>query len=195
MDLCERAVGNLATLLTERSRTIRTEADALAGQIIPRRGLKLEKIRGVYTLGSESSYSTVLQRDLAEVLRQRGYVVRPDSSVWGELWNQQTPFRVTVEVKESYGGLYPQTRCRISYTGARVVLEREQKGQKSKIWEGALTTAVRNKPRNLKELRNEFHNADVEKIFYDDARAHFGKEIMPKLLTIPAYQTLAAVGS
>ena len=56
------------------------------------------------------------------------------------------------------------------------------------------TTAVRNKPRNLKEFRNEFHNADVEKLFYDDARALFGKGIMPKLLTIPAYQSLPGIG-
>ena len=118
MDLCERAVGNTAAFSTDRSHGIRAAADTLANQIIPKRGLKLEKIRGVYTLGSELAYTAVLRRDLTEVLRQRGYVVRPDSSFWDVLWNRQTPFRVTVEVTESYGGLYPQTRCRISYTGA-----------------------------------------------------------------------------
>ena len=47
----------------------------------------------------------------------------------------------------------------------------------------------------LKEFRNEVHNAAVEKIFYDDARALFGKGITPKLITIPEYRSLAGTGS
>ena len=122
-------------------------------------------------------------------------MVRPDSSFWDDLWNRQTPFRVVVEVKESYGGLYPQTKCRISYTRLGLVLEQEQKGQKRRSGQSSMRTATKQKPRNLKEFRNEFHNADVEKIFYDDAIALFGKGIMPKLLTFPAYQSLPGSGS
>jgi hypothetical protein len=195
MDLCERAVGNTATLTGERRHGIRAEADALVSQIIPRRGLILEPMRGQYTLGSESSYTAVLQRDLAEVLRQRGYVIRPDSSFWGDLWKQQTPFRVRVDVKEQYGGLYPQTKCRISYIVANVVLERQQWGQQSKVWAASVSTRTEGRVPNLKEFRKEFQNPAIEKIFYDNARASFAKGIMSKLLTVPECQAQPGFGS
>jgi hypothetical protein len=156
--------------------------------------VNLGSIQGQFTLGTADSYAPIVQGQVADALRQRGYVVRSASTFWGTLWDQQAPFHMTVKVYERYTSVYPQTKNRMTMIDFRPGLQ--QKGKPKPIWEGLVSMRSRYPNPDFRTVvtgkrSSDFgiRNPEAELMMYRDARAPLAKQLANQLEILPENRT------
>ncbi len=185
---CDQTVATAGYLDSATSRRLRTDVDALAAEIVGRRGVVFGPTTGEFTLGSPRDTDQTLHPPLADALRKHGYVPRPSSSPWLALWDERAPYRMTVAVTEAWGKLYMDSNSRTSVLIVRITLTH----QGTTIWtEGPIVART---PVPLPKLPAyqasrialEGHRtAELNRLLYQEAHAKLLESFTARLPKLP----------
>lgn len=179
-----RATAALAPLPVSTAGPAREVALEVAGRVVERHGVAVDRVRGIFTLGNPAEYEAALIPLLTEAFRRTGYLGRPDSGPFRHLWDARAPARLRIEVLERREGRYEDTAHHLSRLAATLSLERP--GETT--WQ---STAVGRTHRTLGALgigragMQTRADESVERRLYDDARQALMDHVAAKLRELP----------
>jgi hypothetical protein len=188
LGFCDRTVATAGYLDSATSHRLRQDVDAMAAEIIGRRGVVLAPTTGEFTFGSPRDADHTLHPPLADALRKHGYVPRPSSSPWLPLWDERAPYRVDITVTESLGPLYMHSRNRVSII--LVQIKMSHKG--TLIWsEGPIVARTSSQVPKLpaylagRVALDGPRTAEYERLLYQEAHAKMVQSFTARLGKVP----------
>lgn len=188
LDLCQRA----HTTADELPRALREkwQADAtdLARKIIARHGTIIDPVRGHFSGGTPRAYAATLHPPLTTSLRLSGYLPRPPSPLWNDLWTSLAPYRVTVEINEKYEDTYLQSANRLSVLDGTLSLLRDGK----RFWYESPTARTQVPLPGLPAYQasrvavGDHRSPEFERLLYENARNLLAERLVANLRSLPA---------
>ena len=120
-DRCE-TLAPLAAHLHEpdRGRLLGAAGELVLG-LVETQGVVLDPPQGHFIAGSISRYNADMIPILNKMLKTKGYLPRPDTSVWRNHWSR-APYRMSLEVREQHEGNYLSSENRLTRIDARLKL-------------------------------------------------------------------------
>jgi hypothetical protein len=191
MDLCERLARTASALSTAPRKHWHAEADALARQIIERHGAVIEPVRGQFSLGSPPVYAALLRPVLSDALRRAGYLPRPATPSWDDLWSTLAPCHLTVEVRERQEDTYLQSFNRLSQLESTVTLS----VQGQKVWHETHNARTQIPMPGLSAYQasrlavGSHRSPDFERLLYENARGNLIDRLGANVRNLPARRT------
>lgn len=185
--LAEHFHYNADNLLNPHRARWQAEAAEIAGQVIARHGTLVEPIRGQFTLGSPAAYAPLINPPLLETLKNRGYLPRPPSPLWSELWSSLAPYKVTLEINERFEDTYLSSQSRLSDLDAHLVLSR----QGINHWGEAPRARTQVPLPGLSAYQasrlsvGDRRSAEAERLLYENARTNLIERLDYNLRNIP----------
>ena len=86
-DRCEAAIPLLSQLPAKEMQQVRDQAGALVGQLVARRGIVVDPIKGHLLAGSLARYNETMVPEVLRGLKAKGYLPREDASPWRPKWS------------------------------------------------------------------------------------------------------------
>jgi hypothetical protein len=194
---CERTVAATASLPLDVGGQARDDAWALAGELVAAHGVAIDPIRGQFLRGSPRSYAAELDPLLADALRRKGYLVRPDASPFRALWDDRAPYHLSVEVVESQNLPYYDTPQRAGRVEAHLRLMQKD----WPTWE--VRVAGRSRPSLAgmntagmgRRVMSSPHDPQIERRLLDDAHAALLEQLPLKIVDLPAPAVATTTGT
>lgn len=192
--LCQRLDATAGELPREPRRFWQIRATELARRVIARHGVIIESPRGQFTFGTPAAYSRLLDPLLKDALRGAGYLPRPAGSLWDDLWTAETPFRVTLHVKERQTETYLSSRNQVSALDATVTLS--DRGRT--LWFAAPVAQTRVPLPGLPAYQasrfslSTHRSPEFERLLYENARDALVQQLGSAVHVLPACRPVAA---
>jgi hypothetical protein len=167
---------------TDRA-TYKQRIDEVANRLVATHGLLLSPTRGEFTLGSPAGYDAALLPILLDAAKGRSLAPKPAKSPFLPLWDRLAPYRVEIEVTESYTALYLQSKSRISTIQGKVKLSRGGEV----YWQADLTGRTRVPVAGLpayiasRLAVSDKVDLEAERRLYDDAFESFREQFGTKV--------------
>jgi hypothetical protein len=160
----------------------RTDASRFAGEArtiletaVGRKGVALPAVVGRFVAGSADTYTKILDRPRAEILRVRGFLPQPRTSPWASLWEEKAPFHATVEVIETQEQFYLQSKNRTTQVDGTFELYRGDR----LVWKNRIIARTREPLPDLPAILGghlgtaDKRNPETERRLHDDAMKQF----------------------
>jgi hypothetical protein len=167
---CDRIARLIKHLEPEIQSTARSETEKLVTQIVAKHGLIIEKFRGTFVFGSQSSYVSDLMPILVEALEAKGYLPYRESSPWHDVWTHAL-YQLRLDVTERLEGSYLLSQNRLTWiemslslSSRGVVLWHVNPTARSSASLPKLSAFVAG------QLAASKRSDEVEKLLYKDAR-------------------------
>ncbi len=125
---------------------------------------------------------------LAGAFRIRGYLPQPDDSPLRDLWDDHAPFRLTTIIEESLGPNYFQSLHRTTRIEVHLALTRPP--DPTILWQTRIAARTRVPSPRMNAFTSGYigvstsRDPEVERILYEDARAHLIEQVPQKLSTL-----------
>ena len=138
-------------------------------------------------LGSAGAHEAKLLPALADLLRRKGYLPRPEDTAFPDAWDEVAPYRLAVEVVERVEGTFFQTPLQTSRVTGYLALTEGPK----LVWEARPYGKTRLPPPDMGafELSRltmaKARDPEVERRLYQDARSLFLESLGNALRTLP----------
>ena len=190
LELAGRQYLNADALPTAARARWRADADALARRLIARHGTVLESARGQYTLGSARSYDSEFHPLLAAALRGAGYLPRPTSTPWSDLWESLAPFRLSIDVTERQDDSYLSSPNRLTRLDARFVLARggEQVWFSRPFVKTTVPLPGLSAYQASRLAVGNRRSPEFERLLYDNARANLAERVASFVRGLPSFR-------
>jgi hypothetical protein len=185
---CERALATSAELAPSQARRVAAATTAVATAIAQRWGVILPAVHGRFRFGSTASYKAWLVPLLADGLRRKGFAPQPAASPLREIWEQNAPYRLTLELAEDQGPNYLQSVHSTTQIHGRLgVVTREG----SVLWETPFSARTRVPIPGLTAFEaghlgaSQRRDRAIERRLYDDALSVLKEQFAVKVRNFP----------
>jgi DNA-binding Lrp family transcriptional regulator len=201
LERAERAYATARDVPEAQAGPIADEARALASGLIAERGVVFEPVRGTFLAGPETAdaHNQRLLPILASALRLRGFLPRFGRSPLFDLWDDRAPYRVTIDLDESFGPGYlqPSNPNRTTKLAARVELVRPSASD-APLWQTRASGKTRDPSPSLNAFASGYiasgtrRDPEVERKLYADAIAVLADDLSRKVGNLPSWSEVAA---
>ncbi len=190
MALCEDVAKAVDEVGRARAGHLREDAERVVTSTLGRFGVVFAPVTGEFLQGPSTArlHARSLHPIIANALKRKGYLPKPETSAYLALWDEASPFKVTTEVIEREDGGFFQTPLHTSNLRGYVALF---KGTKP-LWQARPTGSTRIPPPSMTAFEMSHitlakqRDPAVEKRLYDDARAVVAEALVKALWNLPS---------
>ena len=186
-----RTADDLPKLDRER---LQNASRTLAERIIVQNGTVVSPFQGQFTYGSNASYQERIRSALLTVLRERGYLLKPGSSPWDDLWVAKSPYQVTISLNELQNDVYLQSPNRLSHIEGRLLMSFQGRQVWSEVFKGTTQVPLPHLSayQGSRLAVSDRRSPEFERVLYDDAFETMFDRYLVSLRHLPPFQAPVA---